>query len=111
VSHDLAIVSQTADRVAVMYLGNIVEIAETRQLFSAARHPYTNALLGAVPVPDPAMRRRGDILGGELPSPIDLPTGCTFHPRCPLAVDRCRVEKPILRASAPGHDVACHLAD
>ena len=111
VSHDLAIVSQIATRVAVMYLGHIVEIADTPSLYAMPRHPYTKALLEAVPVPDPHRKARASVLGGELPSPVNLPTGCPFHPRCPIAVDRCRTEKPVLTGKTAGHAVACHLAD
>jgi oligopeptide/dipeptide ABC transporter ATP-binding protein len=112
VSHDLAIVCQIANRVAVMYLGNIVEIADTLTLFGNARHPYTKALLAAVPEPDPALRRRGQpALSGELPSPINPPTGCAFHPRCALAQDICRTSRPVLKPHADRHAVACHLVD
>jgi len=111
VSHDLAIVSQIATRVAVMYLGHIVEIADTPSLYAMPRHPYTKALLGAVPVPDPHRKQRVNVLGGELPSPVNLPTGCPFHPRCPIAVDRCRTEKPALNGKTATHAVACHLAE
>jgi len=110
VSHDLAIVSQIATRVAVMYLGHIAEIADTPSLYAMPRHPYTKALLGAVPVPDPHRKQRVNVLGGELPSPVNLPTGCPFHPRCPIAVDRCRTEKPALTGKTATHAVACHLA-
>ena len=111
VSHDLAIVSQIATRVAVMYLGNIVEIADTPSLYALPRHPYTKALLGAVPVPDPHRKQRVNVLGGELPSPVNLPTGCPFHPRCPIAVDRCHTETPALTGRTATHAVACHLAE
>jgi oligopeptide transport system ATP-binding protein len=110
VSHDLAIVAQIAHRVAVMYLGQIVEIAPTRALYAAPRHPYTRALLDAVPVAEPG-RRAARPLGGELPSPIHLPSGCVFHPRCPIAMDLCRKAPPPLLRDESGHAVACHLAE
>jgi peptide/nickel transport system ATP-binding protein len=110
ISHDLAIVEHLTHRVAVMYLGRIVETADRRTLFAAAHHPYTRALLSAVPVPDPTARRRRVILTGEVPSPIDPPPGCRFHTRCPCVFDRCRTEEPVLRpVGAEGHLSACHL--
>ena len=111
ISHDLAVVEHLTHRVAVMYLGRIVELADRQALFAAPIHPYTRALLSAVPVPDPAARRQRILLRGDVPSPIDLPGGCRFHPRCPLAFDRCRVDEPVLRAfpGAPGQIAACHL--
>jgi oligopeptide transport system ATP-binding protein len=111
IAHDLAVVKHMADRVAVMYLGRIVEVAETRSLFRAPRHPYTRALLGAIPRPDPARRGQVATLGGDVPSPMNPPPGCRFHTRCPAAQDRCRVEDPALRPLAGGHAVACHLAE
>lgn len=111
VAHDLAVVSHISDRVAVMYLGKIVEIAETKQLFEDPRHPYTRALLDSVPRLDRSRRGRRQILGGELPSPIKPPSGCAFHPRCPLAIDRCRVEAPVLASVSAHHRAACHRSD
>ena len=111
ISHDLAVVELVADRVAVMYLGLIVEIAPQQELFRAPKHPYTQALLSAVPVPDPAAQRqrRRVALTGDLPSPLAPPTGCRFHTRCPLADERCRTEPPALRdAAGTGHLTACH---
>ena len=109
ISHDLAIVEHLTHRVAVMYLGKIVEIADRRTLFSAPRHPYTRALLSAVPVPDPAAKRDRIILRGDVPSPINPPSGCRFHTRCPYVFDRCRTEEPTLRERGGGQRAACHL--
>jgi peptide/nickel transport system ATP-binding protein len=109
ISHDLAIVEHLTHRVAVMYLGKIVELADRRTLFSTPHHPYTRALLSAVPVPDPTARRQRIILRGDVPSPINPPTGCRFHTRCPFAFDRCRVEEPLLRQVGTGQVSACHL--
>jgi peptide/nickel transport system ATP-binding protein len=109
ISHDLATVEHLTHRVAVMYLGKIVEICDRRTLFSASHHPYTRALLSAVPVPDPTAKRQRIILTGDVPSPINPPSGCRFHTRCPFAFDRCKVEEPVLRPVGPGHNSACHL--
>ncbi len=109
ISHDLAIVEHLTHRVAVMYLGKLVEVADRRTLFATPRHPYTRALLSAVPVPDPTAKRARMILTGDVPSPIHPPPGCHFHTRCPFVFDRCRVEPPVLRELAPGQAVACHL--
>jgi oligopeptide/dipeptide ABC transporter ATP-binding protein len=109
VSHDLRIVRHIADRVAVMYLGRIVEIGDKRTLYSHPLHPYTKALLAAVPVPRPGRPRRRVAVQGEIPSPMNPPAGCAFHPRCPLATDRCRIEMPALR-QIDGRAIACHLA-
>ncbi len=112
ISHDLAIVEHLTHRVAVMYLGKIVEIADRRTLFGTPHHPYTRALLSAVPVPDPTIKRQRVILKGDVPSPINPPSGCRFHTRCPFVMDRCRVEEPMLRSvpdGAAGQLSACHL--
>ena len=109
ISHDLAIVEHLTHRVAVMYLGRIVELADRRTLFAHSHHPYTRSLLSAVPVPDPLVRRRRIILTGDVPSPINPPSGCRFHTRCPFVFDRCRTEEPELRAVGEGHVSACHL--
>lgn len=109
IAHDLAVVEHISHRVAVMYLGRIVELAQKQALFSGPQHPYTEALLSAVPVPDPAARSRRIILQGEMPSPINPPSGCHFHTRCPYAEARCRVEVPLMREVQPGHFAACHL--
>jgi peptide/nickel transport system ATP-binding protein len=111
ISHDLAIVEHLTHRVAVMYLGKIVEIADRRTLFATPHHPYTKALLSAVPVPDPRIRRARVILRGDVPSPIRPPAGCKFHTRCPLAFDRCRQDEPLLRRVSTGQLSACHLDD
>ena len=110
VAHDLAVVEHISRRVMVMYLGQVVELADAKAIVLAPRHPYTQALLSAVPVVDPASKRQRIVLPGDVPSPIDPPSGCPFHPRCPIAEARCRVEKPALRELAPGHFAACHLA-
>ncbi len=109
ISHDLAIVEHLTHRVAVMYLGKIVEIADRRTLFANPRHPYTRALLSAVPVPDPFAKRDRIILTGDVPSPINPPSGCRFHTRCPYVFDRCRTEEPVLRDMNAGQKAACHL--
>ena len=109
ISHNLAVVEHISHRIAVMYLGRIVEYTDKRTLFTRAQHPYTEQLLLAVPVPDPRVKRQKRMLQGDVPSPINPPSGCHFHTRCPYAVDRCRVEAPALREVEPGHWVACHL--
>jgi oligopeptide/dipeptide ABC transporter ATP-binding protein len=109
ISHNLAVVEHISHRIAVMYLGRIVEHADTRTIFKNPQHPYTEALLSAVPVPDPAVKRQKRVLQGDVPSPVNPPSGCHFHTRCPYAVARCKVETPLLREIAPGHHVSCHL--
>jgi oligopeptide/dipeptide ABC transporter ATP-binding protein len=110
VAHDLSVVKHVSDRVAVMYVGQIVEMADTAPLFTAPRHPYTEALLSAVPKPDPRLRAQRIVLEGEVADAAHPPSGCYFHPRCSYAVERCRVETPVLEPVEPGHFVACHRA-
>ncbi len=109
ITHDLAVAKYISDRIAIMYLGKIVEVGRTRDLFRNPLHPYTKALLSAIPVPTPGRRRERIKLKGEIPSAIDIPTGCRFHTRCPLAFDLCSREEPELMEVEPGHFVACHL--
>ncbi len=111
IAHDLAVVKHMADRVAVMYLGRIVEIAPKDALFARPLHPYTRTLLAAIPRPDPHRRGAKQVAGGDVPSPMDPPPGCHFHTRCPFATERCRAEDPALRVLAPGHSAACHYAE
>ncbi|GAB5378546.1 MAG: dipeptide ABC transporter ATP-binding protein [Acuticoccus sp.] len=111
VSHDLSVVAHIADRVAVMYLGRIIELAPVQDLFAGGAHPYTRTLLAAAPRPVPAARHRRQSVAGELPSPLDPPAGCHFRPRCPHAREKCAAERPALRTFRAGHTVACHFAE
>jgi peptide/nickel transport system ATP-binding protein len=111
VAHDLSVVRHISDRVAVMYVGQMVELAETERIFTAPKHPYTSALLSAVPEPDPRLRTRRIVLQGEVANPASPPTGCYFHPRCPHAIELCRTQAPAWREISPAHFVACHRAD
>jgi oligopeptide/dipeptide ABC transporter ATP-binding protein len=113
IAHDLAVVGQMSDRVAVMYLGKIVELADRDPLYAQPYHPYTQALFAAIPVPDPVVSREKArvVVSGEVPSSLAPPPGCRFHTRCPLAQDRCRTEEPLLRPVGDGHNVACHFAE
>ncbi len=109
IAHDLSVVRHLCHRVAVMYLGSIVELADCDELYDNPLHPYTQALLNAVPIPDPSIeeKRAHQIIKGEIPSPINPPSGCVFHPRCPIAVDTCKINVPVFREIRPGHWVAC----
>ena len=111
ISHDLAVVEHVSHRIAVMYVGKLVEITDTQTLFSNPQHPYTEALLSAVPTPDPLASKEKIILAGDVPSPINPPSGCRFHTRCPYVMEQCKHEDPPLKNVASGHQVACHLRD
>ena len=111
VAHDLRLVRHISHRVAVMYLGKVVEISPTEALFAAPRHPYSKALLAAAPELDPTRRTRVAAARGELPNPLDLPAGCLFNTRCPFAFERCFAERPQLSSRGPAHLAACHLAE
>ena len=111
ISHDLAVVEHVSHRIAVMYVGKLVEITDTKTLFKNPLHPYTEALLSAVPVPDPRANKEKIILKGDVASPINPPSGCRFHTRCPYVMDRCRSEEPALQEITLGHRVACHLRE
>ncbi len=109
IAHDLAVIRHISDRVAVMYLGRIVEIADCETLYENPQHPYTKALLSAVPIPDPDYQKEEQLLTGEIPSPSNPPPGCTFHTRCPACMEICKVERPLFKETESGHQVACHL--
>ncbi len=109
IAHDLSVVRHIADRIGVMYLGNLVEEAQTDELFAQPLHPYTQLLLSSMPPPHPSLKRERIILQGEIPSPINPPGGCVFHTRCPYATEKCKLEKPVEHQVAPGHRVKCHL--
>lgn len=111
ISHDLSVVEHISDRVAVMYVGKLVESAATTELYTNPRHPYTEALLSAVPKPDPRLRTEPIVLPGEVADPANPPSGCYFHPRCQYRIDRCATEEPLLREIAPEHFVSCHRAE
>jgi oligopeptide/dipeptide ABC transporter ATP-binding protein len=109
ISHDLSVIKRVSDKVAVMYTGRIVEYSDVKSIFESPLHPYTLALISAIPVPDPKTKRERIILKGDIPEPMNLPSGCTFHPRCPEAEDVCSKEVPVLKEVLPGHMVSCYL--
>jgi oligopeptide/dipeptide ABC transporter ATP-binding protein len=110
ISHAIPVIEHVSTRIGVMYLGKLVEVGSSERICTNPRHPYTQALISAVPVPDPGARRQRIVLRGDVPTPINPPSGCRFHTRCPIAVDRCKVEEPLLRQLDDNTDVACHLA-
>jgi peptide/nickel transport system ATP-binding protein len=111
ISHDLGVVEHVSDIVAVMYVGRLVEIAPTRQLYQKPKHPYTEALLGSIPRPDPSRKRKRVAVAGEIPNPANPPSGCYFHPRCPYAQPICAKETPAVREITPGQFAACHFSE
>jgi oligopeptide/dipeptide ABC transporter ATP-binding protein len=111
ITHDLGVIAEMADDVAVMYLGRVVEYAPVEEVFATPRHPYTRALLSAIPIPDPDYRKERIILRGDVPSPISPPSGCYFHPRCPSVKDNCKVDRPEYRSlGSETHGAACHYS-
>lgn len=110
ISHDLRIIKHISNRVAVMYLGKIVELARSEELYKNPLHPYTKVILSSVPLPNPNKKRKRITLSGDVPNPMNPPSGCSFHPRCPIAVERCKHEEPVLRDAGGGHMVSCHMA-
>ncbi len=111
VAHNMSVVEHIADRVGVMYLGKLVEVAPRSELFRNPRHPYTKALMSAIPVPDPRLKRERIILKGDVPSPLKPPAGCRFHTRCPEAIERCKSEEPLLRETSTGYWTSCLLVN
>jgi peptide/nickel transport system ATP-binding protein len=109
IAHDLSVVKHMSDRIGVMYLGNMVEIADKKSLYTEPLHPYTKALISAIPIPDPLKKKERIVLQGDVPSPINPPFGCPFHTRCPMAISECKQLKPTLKEVKPNHQVACHL--
>lgn len=111
ISHDLSVVKHISDRIGVMYLGSMVELAKKDELYSNPLHPYTQALLSAIPLPDPKVKKKRIILKGDIPSPANPPSGCRFHTRCPYTMEKCKTTAPSFKEVAPNHSVACHLID
>ncbi len=109
IAHDLSVVKHMSDRIGVMYLGNMVEVADKNDLYAEPLHPYTQALISAIPSPDPRVKKERIILKGDVPSPINPPSGCPFHPRCPMAIEECSKSKPVLKEVKTSHQAACHL--